>query len=75
MTQGQAVVDERVEVPAHGVHVLAERPGNVLGTDRVGLGLEELQDPGTGRRQPRQGVVVPDGTRAVIFHRRHCSIC
>lgn len=74
MTQCQAVLDERVEMSAHGVHMLAEHSGNLLRSDRAGLGLEELKDPGAGRRQPRQGVVVPDGARAVIFHRRHCSI-
>ena len=49
MAQGQAVVDERVEMPAHGVDVLAERGGHVLGADRAGLGLQELQDPGPRR--------------------------
>jgi hypothetical protein len=49
VAQGQAVADERIEMPTHGVHVLAERGGHVLGAYRAGLGLQVLQDPGPRR--------------------------
>ena len=55
MAQGQAVVDERVEMSAHGVDVLAEGRGDRLGTDRAGLGLQELQDPGAAPATARAG--------------------
>ena len=69
VAQGQPVVDERVEMSSDGVDVLAERGGDVLGADRAGLGLQELQHPGPRRRQPRQCLVVSDRTRPTIFHR------
>ena len=61
MAQGQAVVDERIEMSSDGVDMLAERGGDVLGAYRAGLGLQVLQHPGPRRRQPGQCVVVSDG--------------
>ena len=67
-SRGQATLNERVQVLADGVGVLAEVPGKVACRDRVGGLLKGFQDTGTGRRHRHAVGVVAGGSGSGYFH-------
>ena len=64
----QATLNERVQVLADGVGVLAQVPGKVACRDRVGGLLKGLQDTCASRRHRHAVGVVAGGSGSGYFH-------